>query len=158
MPRRVRMLNFISTPVLTLEPCRLPKTLRKIFDYLYSLSSSLRHPSEWWDVSFQTIDCSASCLLYAYALYVTSISLRRNASRSPREKFEETHNTIFSALARSQSLCSRVSPTEITWLLRDGMDDELEMTTSGPSSFPHPSLESDLHSLQALLSSKDSTN
>jgi len=106
-------------------------TLRDIFIYLSRLGMRLRHPSDWGSVSFQTIDCSASSFVFGYALYLSCISLRRNASRSPREVFESTHKVILSALAQSEALCNRVLPVEMTYRLRGSIDEEFELARHG---------------------------
>lgn len=109
----------------------LHRTLRAIFVYLGHLGSRFRHPLGWDSVSFQTIDCSASSFVFGYALYLSCTSLRRNASRSPSDVFETTHNVIFSALGQSQALCDRVRPVEMTWLLRDSLQEEYELARLG---------------------------
>ncbi|KAF8955794.1 hypothetical protein BDZ97DRAFT_1855307 [Flammula alnicola] len=107
------------------------RTLRQIFIYLSHLGMRLRHPSEWGSVSFQTIDCSASSFVFGYALYLSCISLRRNASRSPRDVFESTHKVILSALTQSEALCDRVFPVEMTCKLRQGIQEEFELSRHG---------------------------
>ncbi|CAA7264047.1 unnamed protein product [Cyclocybe aegerita] len=106
-------------------------TMRDIFLYLNRLGMRLRHPSEWGSVSFQTIDCSASSFVFAYALYLSCISLRRNASRSPRDVFESTHKVILSALTQSEALCDRVFPAEVTDVLRDSIQEEYDLARHG---------------------------
>ena len=112
---------------------RLLQTLRDIFVYLSLLGARFRHPSEWGSVSFQTIDCSASSLVFAYALYLSCTSLRRNASRSPSDVFESTHKVILSALAQSEALCNRVKPTEMTFRLKESVHEEYDLARHGKS-------------------------
>jgi len=50
---------------------------------------------------------------------------------------EESQNDLFSTLGNARALCKKVNPTEITWLLQDGID-ELEISTSGSSSLLCP--------------------
>jgi len=109
------------------------RTLREIFVYLSLLGSRFRHPSDWGSVSFQTIDCSASSLVFAYALYLSCTSLRRNASRSPSDVFNSTHKVILSALAQSEALCDRVTPKEMTVILRESLCEEFELAKHGLS-------------------------
>jgi len=113
------------------DDAALLRTLREIFIYLGLLGARFRHPSEWGNVSFQTIDCSASSLVFAYALYLSCTTLRRNASRSPCDMFENTHKVILSGLQQSKSLCDRVRPDEITWLLRKSIHREHELSILG---------------------------
>ncbi|KAF8153923.1 hypothetical protein B0H34DRAFT_719590 [Crassisporium funariophilum] len=105
--------------------------LRKIFAYLHRLGRRLRDPSQWESVSFQNIDCSVSSYVFAYALYLSCISLRRNASRSPRDVFESTHMVILSALTQSEALCDRVIPIDVTSLIRGRIQNELELARLG---------------------------
>jgi len=105
--------------------------MREILTYLSHLGARLRHPSHWGSVSFQTIDCSASSIVFGYALYLSCLSLRRNASRSPREVFDSTHKVILSALAQSEALCERVFPVEMTLKLRQSIDEEFELAKHG---------------------------
>ncbi|KAF9476625.1 hypothetical protein BDN70DRAFT_838990 [Pholiota conissans] len=107
------------------------RTMREIFMYLSRLGMRLRHPSDWDSVSFQTIDCSASSIVFAYALYLSCISLRRNASRSPRDVFESTHTVILTALTQSETLCNRVLPMEMTAHLVRGVQEELALARNG---------------------------
>lgn len=107
------------------------RTSREIFVYLSHLGTRLRSESEWGSVSFQTIDCTASPLVFAYALYLSCISLRRNASRSPPDVFQTTHKVILSALAQSESLCERVYPAEMTVPLRQCIAKEFELARHG---------------------------
>lgn len=102
-----------------------------MFIYLSLLGTRFRHPSEWGSVSFQTIDCSASSIVFAYALYLSCTSLRRNECRSPRDVFESTHKVILSTLDQSEALCDRVKPVEITWLLRKSMRQEHQLAVLG---------------------------
>ena len=103
-----------------------------MFIYLSLLGTRFRHPSEWGNVSFQTIDCSASSIVFAYALYLSCASLRRNeCRRSPRDVFESTHKVILSTLDQSEALCDRVKPVEITWLLRKSMRQEHQLAILG---------------------------
>ncbi|KDR78174.1 hypothetical protein GALMADRAFT_1304697 [Galerina marginata CBS 339.88] len=107
------------------------RTLREIFIYLSRLGMRLRHPSDWGGINFQTIDCKASSFVFGYALYLSCISLRRNASRSPREVFESTHKVILSALAQSEALCGRVFPVEMTYRLRSSIEEEFGLARHG---------------------------
>lgn len=110
---------------------RMLRTSREIFIYLSHLGTRLRSSSEWGSVSFQTIDCTASSLVFAYALYLSCISLRRNASRSPPDVFQTTHKVILSALAQSEALCERVYPVEVTIPLRCCIAQEFELARHG---------------------------
>lgn len=107
------------------------RTIRGIFVYLSRLGMRLRHPSDWGSVSFQTIDCSASSFVFAYALYLSCLSLRRNASRSTRDTFESTHTVILTALTQSEALCHRVFPEEVTGNLMRGVEEEFALARSG---------------------------
>ena len=115
---------------------RLLRTMREIFVYLSHLGMRLRHPSDWGSVSFQTIDCTASSFVFGYALYLSCISLRRNATRSPREVFESTHTVILSALMQSEALCARVFPVEMTYKLKKGILEESHLARDGMSVHP----------------------
>ena len=118
----------------TLTPITsLLRTLREIFTYLSHLGTRFRHPSERGNISVQTIDCSASSYVFAHALYLSCTSLRRNAIRSPRDVYETTHNVIFSALDQAESLCDRVKPQEMTFLLRKSICQERELAVVGQS-------------------------
>jgi hypothetical protein len=109
---------------------RLLHELRLIFNYLAHVGERLRDPTEW-GFSFRTIDCKASSFVFGYALYLSCISLRRNASRSPRDVFESTHKVILSALTQSEALCDRVYPVEVTHLLRQSIHQEFELAHNG---------------------------
>lgn len=115
--------------------------LRRIFNYLGLIGRRLRDPADCGGVSFQTIDCKASSFVFGYALYLSCVSLRRNATRSPRDVFESTHKVILSALAQAVALCDRVYPVEITSLLRQSIHREFELAQHGErrrtSFFPH---------------------
>ncbi|KAF9545685.1 hypothetical protein CPC08DRAFT_823883 [Agrocybe pediades] len=127
------------------------QVMRKIFIYLGHLGTRLRHPSHWGSVSFQTIDCTASSIVFGYALYLSCLSLRRNASRSPREVFDSTHKVILSALVQSQALCERVYPVEMTYRLRESIDEEFALARYGLTivhSFSE--LQQHAHSLEVL--------
>ncbi|PPQ90950.1 hypothetical protein CVT25_008280 [Psilocybe cyanescens] len=113
------------------DDARMLRTSREIFIYLSHLGTRLRSSSEWGSVSFQTIDCTASSLVFAYALYLSCISLRRNASRSPPDVFQTTHKVILSALAQSEALCERVYPVEVTIPLRCCIAQEFELARHG---------------------------
>ncbi|KAF8809823.1 hypothetical protein BYT27DRAFT_7135629 [Phlegmacium glaucopus] len=113
------------------ETRRLFATLQQIFEYLHQLGVRLRDPSEWGTVSFQVMDCLVSPYVFAYALYLSCISLRRHAGRSPRDVFEGTHQVVLSALAQSENLCKRVWPMEMTDLIRDKIQDEFRYARSG---------------------------
>jgi len=115
------------------DDAALLRTLRKIFIYLSHLGARFRDPSQWSSISFQTIDCSSSSFVFAYALYLSCTCLRRNASRSPRDEFESTHNVILSSLDQSEAQCDRVRPAEITWLLRRNLHQEQELAILGLS-------------------------
>jgi hypothetical protein len=105
--------------------------LRQIFSYLGHIGERLRDPTDFAAVSFHTIDCRASSFVFGYALYLSCISLRRNASRSPRDVFESTHKVILSALTQSEALCDRVCPVEVTYLLRQSLRQEFELAQNG---------------------------
>lgn len=125
--------------------CRLFETLQQIFVYLHQLGVRLRDPSEWGTVSFQVMDCLVSPYVFAYALYLSCISLRRHAGRSPRAAFEGTHQVVLSALAQSEALCNRVWPRHMTDLIHDKIQDEFQYARAGQSFFPickcHVSIE-----------------
>ncbi|KAF9528846.1 hypothetical protein CPB83DRAFT_853835 [Crepidotus variabilis] len=106
-------------------------SLREIFVYLGLLGARFRHPTEWGGVSFQTIDCSASSFVFAYALFLSCITLRRNASRSPHDVFESTHKVILTALLQSTALCERVKPVEMTALLKKSIEEESVLAIHG---------------------------
>ena len=105
--------------------------LRRIFNYLGLIGRRLRDPADCGGVSFQTIDCKASSFVFGYALYLSCVSLRRNATRSPRDVFESTHKVILSALAQAVALCDRVYPVEVTSLLRQSIHREFELAQHG---------------------------
>jgi hypothetical protein len=71
--------------------------------------------------------------VFAYALYLSCISLRRNAGRSPRDVFEATHQVVLSALAQSEALCKLVYPMNMTDLIRDKIQDEFKYARAGRS-------------------------
>lgn len=75
--------------------------------------------------------CLVSPYVFAYALYLRCISLRRHASRSPRNAFETTHQVVLSALAQSEIVCNRVLPINMTDLIRDKIQDEFSYTRAG---------------------------
>lgn len=106
-------------------------SLRQIFIYLSQLGTRLRHPSEWGNVSFQSIDCSTSPFVFGYVLYLNCISLRRHAGRSPRDIFESTHKVILTALAQSETLCGRVLPAEMVHKLRASVEEETNLARHG---------------------------
>ena len=91
----------------------------------------LRDRTEWGTVSFQVIDCSESPYISAYALYISCVSLRRYAGRSPRDVFETTHQAILSALTQSEKLCNRVWPMNMTDLIRNKIQDEFQYARAG---------------------------
>ena len=93
----------------------------------------LRDRTEWGSVSFQVTDFSESPFISAYALYISCVSLRRYAGRSPRDDFETTHQVVFSALAQSENLCNRVWPINMTDLLRNKIQDEFQYARAGQS-------------------------
>ena len=95
----------------------------------------LRDRTEWGTVSFQVIDFSESPYISAYALYISCVSLRRYAGRSPRDDFETTHQVVLSALAQSENLCNRVWPTNMTDLIRNKIRDEFQYARAGQSFF-----------------------
>jgi hypothetical protein len=111
--------------------CSLLHSLGEIFSYLGLLGARFRHPTDWGGVSFQTIDCSASSFVFAYALFLSCITLRRNACRSPRDVFESTHKVVLSALVQSTALCERVRPAEMTSLLMRSVAEEYSMAVDG---------------------------
>jgi len=113
------------------DDAALLRTIRGTFMYLGHLAARFRHPSEWSSVSFQTIDCSATSFVFAYALYLSCTSLRRNATRSSCGVFESTHAVILTALEQSEALRAQVIPAEITWLLKESTDQERELAFLG---------------------------
>ena len=84
--------------------------------------------SSEWGVS---LDFSESPYISAYALYISCVSLRRYAGRSPRDDFETTHQVVLSALAQSEILCNRVWPMNMTDLIRNEIRDEFQYTRAG---------------------------
>ncbi|PPR00808.1 hypothetical protein CVT26_012449 [Gymnopilus dilepis] len=113
------------------DDASLLRSVRQIFIYLSQLGTRLRHPSEWGNVSFQTIDCSTSPFVFGYVLYLNCISLRRHAGRSPRDVFESTHKVALTALAQSETLCKLVLPREMVHRLRASVDAETDLAKHG---------------------------
>ena len=91
----------------------------------------LRDRTEWG--TFQVVDFSESPYISAYALYISCVSLRRNAGRSRRDDFETTHQVVLSALTQSENLCNRVWPTNMTDLIRKKIQDEFQYAHAGQS-------------------------
>lgn len=113
---------------------RLFASLQQIFGYLHHHGVRLRDPSEWGTMSFQPpSQAMVSPYVSAYALYLSCISFRRNAARSPRDAFEGIHQAIFSALTQSENLCNRVVPVGMTDLIRDKIRDEFSCARAGRS-------------------------
>jgi len=113
------------------EEERLLGTLQQVFGHLRPLGVRLRDRTEWGTVSFQGVEFAESPYISAYALYISCVSLRRYAGRSPRNVFEAAHRAILSALTQSEKLCNSVWPINMTHLIRSKIQDEFRHARAG---------------------------
>ncbi|KAF9001663.1 hypothetical protein BDQ17DRAFT_1426329 [Cyathus striatus] len=105
--------------------------MRKIMAYLRTLGTRLRrHPSDWEDINAHTFDSPAALLVVGYALYVSSVTLRRNSMGSRLGIFVSTYHVTNSALTQSLSLCDHVSPKGMSSKLRHEIQEELLIAQS----------------------------
>lgn len=104
---------------------------RKTFQYLRKLGMKLRHPLHWGNVSLLDSSVSNSPLVFGYALHLSCISLRQNASRSPTETFLTTHHVIVSGLSQSLPLCDRIVPAGLATYLVSSTCDQLNLASLG---------------------------
>ena len=71
----------------------------------------------------------------AYTSYIASVTLRRTASSPLVEfnNFETALETVLYVLRHSETLCNRVSPVNMTDLIHDEIQDEIQYALAGPS-------------------------
>ena len=98
--------------------------------YLRKLGASGRGSTEEFPVERSP---EAPALIRAYALWMSSDELRKDAAKDPwvPSTFVNTHHTILRALDLSRQMCTRVHPRGMMFPLLKSLEDDQKLVQTG---------------------------